>query len=106
MEKILSVLEEADIIVGDHTFKMKITRDMCKAMKKVKLILQPSTGYDHIDVEACARKGIPVAGIANAPSTCCFWRSPKTIDRPTLSFLLRLKVSQYGVKTLVVFEKL
>ncbi len=70
MEKILSVLEEADIVIGDHTFKMKITREMCEVMKKVKLIQQPSTGYDHIDVEACARKRIPVAnaGAANASS--------------------------------------
>jgi phosphoglycerate dehydrogenase-like enzyme len=69
-KKIFETLEKADIVIGDHTFKMKITRKMVEHMKKVKLIQQPSTGYDHIDVVACAEKGIPVAnaGGANAVS--------------------------------------
>ncbi len=63
-------LEKADIIIGDYTFKIPITRELCNFMKKVKLIAQPSTGYDHIDIKACAEKGIPVAniGAANAVS--------------------------------------
>jgi lactate dehydrogenase-like 2-hydroxyacid dehydrogenase len=39
---------------------------MCDYMPKVKLIQQPSTGFDHIDIEACAKKGIPVANIGGA----------------------------------------
>jgi phosphoglycerate dehydrogenase-like enzyme len=35
-------------------------------MTRVKLIQQPSTGYDHIDIKACAKKGIPVANIGGA----------------------------------------
>ncbi len=66
MNKILEILKEADIVIGDHTFKMKITKEMCDAMKKVRLIQQPSTGFDNIDVDACAAKGIPVANAGNA----------------------------------------
>lgn len=70
MNKILKTLEEADIVIGDHTFKMKITKEMCNAMKKVRLIQQPSTGFDNIDIDACTSKGIPVAnaGGSNAVS--------------------------------------
>jgi phosphoglycerate dehydrogenase-like enzyme len=59
-------LTDTDIVVGDYTFKIPITAEMCDAMIKVKLIQQPSTGYDHIDIRACAKKGIPVANIGGA----------------------------------------
>jgi glyoxylate reductase len=45
INKILKILEDADIVIGDHTFKMKITKEMCNAMRKVRLIQQPSTGF-------------------------------------------------------------
>jgi len=65
-EKLFSYLKEADVIIGDYTMQVHITREMCYAMQKVRLIAQPSTGYDHIDVDACAEKGIPVANIGGA----------------------------------------
>lgn len=69
-EEVLKALEIADVVLGDYSFQMKIDEEMCKAMKNVKLIQQPSTGFDHIDIEACKRHGIPVAnaGGANAVS--------------------------------------
>ncbi len=69
-EEVIEALRRADIVLGDYTFHMKIDEELCNAMDKVRLIQQPSTGYDHIDVEACARRGIPVAnaGGANAAS--------------------------------------
>ena len=59
-------LGQADIIIGDYTFKVPITAEMVDLMAKVKLIAQPSTGYDHIDLAACRRKGIPVTNIGGA----------------------------------------
>jgi phosphoglycerate dehydrogenase-like enzyme len=59
-------LKEADVIIGDYTFKVPITAGMVSSMEKVKLIAQPSTGYDHIDLQACRRKGIPVSNIGGA----------------------------------------
>jgi len=42
----------------------------------------------------------------NAPSIPCLCFSPKAIGRLILSLLFRLKVNQYGVKALVVFDNL
>ncbi|MEB2837265.1 MAG: 2-hydroxyacid dehydrogenase [Desulfurococcales archaeon] len=69
-EEVKEALRRADVVIGDYTFQMKIDEDLCSAMEKVRLIQQPSTGFDHIDVEACRRRGIPVAnaGGANAVS--------------------------------------
>jgi glyoxylate reductase len=67
---VLRELERADVVIGDYTFQMKVDAEMCRDMKKVRLLQQPSTGYDHIDVEACREAGVPVAnaGGANAVS--------------------------------------
>ena len=67
--KVEEVLLKADIILGDHTLNLKIDEKMVKVMKNVKLIQQPSTGYDNIDIEACKRYGIPVANIGGANAT-------------------------------------
>ena len=71
LEEKVRVLREADVVIGDYTFRERIDEELCKAMAgRVKLVQQPSTGYDHIDVEACRRYGVPVAnaGGANAAS--------------------------------------
>jgi glyoxylate reductase len=65
-EKVYSVLEEADIVIGDFTFSIPIDKDMIQHMKRVRLIQQPSTGYDHIDIKAAREKGIPVANVGGA----------------------------------------
>lgn len=59
-------LGESDMVIGDYTFRIPITSEMVQSMGKVKLIAQPSTGYDHIDLGACRAKGIPVANIGGA----------------------------------------
>jgi glyoxylate reductase len=67
----LSWLSRATIVIGDYTFRERIDAEMCQAMSgSVRLIQQPSTGYDHIDVDACREAGVPVAnaGGVNAPS--------------------------------------
>ncbi|MCE4607509.1 MAG: 2-hydroxyacid dehydrogenase [Caldisphaeraceae archaeon] len=67
-EEIVKVLENADIVIGDYSFQMKIDKELCKAMKKVKLIQQPSTGFDHIDINACSEMGIPVSNAGRSNS--------------------------------------
>jgi lactate dehydrogenase-like 2-hydroxyacid dehydrogenase len=59
-------LSDADVVIGDYSFKVPITAEMVGAMNKVKVIAQPSTGYDHIDLAACKAKGIPVCNIGGA----------------------------------------
>ncbi|MFZ5569384.1 MAG: 2-hydroxyacid dehydrogenase [Thermodesulfobacteriota bacterium] len=67
-EKIQQAVVDADIIVGDFTFRNNITADIVRAARNVKLIQQPSAGYQHIDLEACARMGIRVANCPGANS--------------------------------------
>lgn len=57
-------LADADIIVGDYTFNRPITAGMLEAAKRLKLIQQPSDGYNQIDIEAAAARGVPVANTA------------------------------------------
>ncbi len=63
-DKIIKAVEDADIVLGDYTFKIPINARMLRAMKKVRLVQQPSTGYDHIDVETARELGIKVANVA------------------------------------------
>lgn len=58
----------ADVIIGDFTFRLPIDERVAEAARGCKLIQQPSIGYQHIDLEATRRAGIPVAnvGAANA----------------------------------------
>jgi len=68
IEKLKAELHDADVVIGDYTFRIPITSDMVDAMTRVRLVAQPSTGYDHIDLAACRRKGIPVSNIGGANS--------------------------------------
>jgi phosphoglycerate dehydrogenase-like enzyme len=58
----------ADIIVGDYSFRLPIDEAAAEAARGCQLIQQPSIGYQHIDLDATRREGIPVAnaGAANA----------------------------------------
>jgi len=65
-EKISKNLANADIVLGDYTFKHKITAHRITGAKKLVFIQQPSVGYQHIDVAACSAAGIRVANTAGA----------------------------------------
>ncbi|RIK09099.1 MAG: hydroxyacid dehydrogenase [Acidobacteria bacterium] len=56
----------ADLVVGDYTFELEIDRAVIDAMEGCRLIQQPSAGYQHIDIEYAASKGIPVANSGGA----------------------------------------
>jgi phosphoglycerate dehydrogenase-like enzyme len=66
IEAVKKAMSEADVVLGDYTFKQKITADIVSAARNLKLIQQPSVGYQHIDVDACTAKGIKVANTAGA----------------------------------------
>ena len=65
-EEVKKAFSSADVILGDYTFKQKITADIVFAARNLKLIQQPSVGYQHIDVDACTARGIKVANTAGA----------------------------------------
>jgi len=85
---------DADVVVGDYTFRIKIDASLCEKMSKVRLIQQPSTGYDHIDVEACARRGIPVANIGGANAI-------SVAEHTVMLALMLLKRAVYAHRRLV-----
>ncbi|MBN1475086.1 MAG: 2-hydroxyacid dehydrogenase [Syntrophaceae bacterium] len=65
-EKLAAEFADADIVLGDYTGITPITRAVVKNAKKLKLIQQPSVGYNHIDVAACKEFGVPVANTPGA----------------------------------------
>ncbi len=60
------LLAEADILLGDYTFGRPVTAETIREASRLKLVQQPSVGYQHIDLEACRARGIPVANAAGA----------------------------------------
>ncbi len=59
-------LQDAEVVVGDFSFKNEITAETVALLKNAGFIQQPSVGYQHIDIEACAKSGIKVANCAGA----------------------------------------
>lgn len=65
-DQLMAQIADADIVLGDYTGATPITRRIAQAAKKLKLIQQPSVGYNHIDVAACTEFGISVANTPGA----------------------------------------
>jgi phosphoglycerate dehydrogenase-like enzyme len=63
---LVQAVADADIIVGDYTSNAVIDAEVLRAAKRCVLIQQPSTGFEHIDADAAAQEGIPVANTAGA----------------------------------------
>jgi D-3-phosphoglycerate dehydrogenase len=61
---LIHAVADADVIIGDYTNNVAMDADVMRAAKRCILIQQPSTGYQHIDVDSAAREGIPVANTA------------------------------------------
>lgn len=56
---------KADAVLGDYTFRHCIGKELVAKAGPLKLIQQPSAGYDNIDIKACSDRGI---WVANAPT--------------------------------------
>lgn len=65
-DRLAAEVADADILLGDYTGSTPITRRIVQAARKLKLIQQPSVGYNHIDVAACTEFGIPLANTPGA----------------------------------------
>ena len=62
----LEACRDADIVIGDYEFHVPISERVIDAMTRCRLIQQPSAGFQQIDVDAAARRGIPVASVGGA----------------------------------------
>ena len=65
-EKLMAEIADADFLLGDPTSATPITRKVLQAAKALRLIQQPSAGYNQIDIKACMEKGVPVANTPGA----------------------------------------
>ncbi len=59
-------IARADAVLGDYTFKQGIDREVLAKASSVRLIQQPSVGYQHIDIDACTKAKIRVANTPGA----------------------------------------
>lgn len=65
-EELSEAFSRAHAVMGDYTFQCPISSDLLEKALMLKLIQQPSVGYQHIDVDACTRRRIPVANTPGA----------------------------------------
>jgi lactate dehydrogenase-like 2-hydroxyacid dehydrogenase len=57
-EELAKAYATADVVLGTWTFK-RIGKDLVARAGSLKLIQQPSIGYDNIDIKAYSERGIP-----------------------------------------------
>ena len=96
-EQVIEEVKNAEYIIGDYRFQQKITRELLQAAKNVKLIQQPSVGYQHIDIAACSEAGIRVANTAGANTIAA-------AEHTIMSALCLIKNIFYAVRTTAVGE--
>lgn len=60
---------DADLLLGDFTGLLRVDAALLDAAPRLAFVQQPSVGVEHIDVAACAARGIPVANTAGANAT-------------------------------------
>ena len=63
-----AVMPGADLVLGDYQSEIAVNAEVVAAMDRVRLFHQPTTGYDLVDVDACAAAGIPVTNAGRATS--------------------------------------
>jgi phosphoglycerate dehydrogenase-like enzyme len=63
-EDLKKAVSEADVIIGDYTNNIALDAEVIGSAKRCLFIQQPSTGFQHIDVDEAARQGISVANAA------------------------------------------
>jgi phosphoglycerate dehydrogenase-like enzyme len=63
-----AVMPDADLVIGDYQGEVAVTAEVVAAMNRVRLYHQPTTGYDIVDVDACAAAGVPVTNAGDATS--------------------------------------
>ncbi len=68
-EELTEALAGADVVLGDYTFKQGIVEAVLGRAGSIKLIQQPSVGYQHIDIKACSARRFKVANTPGANTT-------------------------------------
>lgn len=63
---VAAVLTDADLVLGDWTSALGLSAEHAAAAPRLAFVQQPSVGVEHIDLEAFAARGVPVANTAGA----------------------------------------
>src|SRR5450830_1376862 len=67
-EELIETVSDSYVIIGDYTNNVAMDADVFRAAARCIFVQQPSTGYQHIDVDEAAKQGIPVANASGANS--------------------------------------
>ena len=63
---LLAAVTEADVIMGDWTAELKLTADVLRAAVRCRVVVQPTAGFDSIDVTEAKALGLPVVNTPGA----------------------------------------
>ena len=55
---------DADLLLGDFTGLLRVDAELVAAAPRLAFVQQPTVGVEHIDLDACAAAGVPVANTA------------------------------------------
>jgi D-3-phosphoglycerate dehydrogenase len=61
-----AAVKDADLLLGDFTGLLRVDAALLGNAPRLAFVQQPSVGVEHLDVAACAARGIPVANTAGA----------------------------------------
>ena len=86
-EDVIQRCHQADIIISN---KVKINDNHFKNLENLKYIVVAATGFNNIDIEAAAKRGIPVSNVKGYSTEC--------VVQHTFALMLALlnKVEHYG----------
>lgn len=68
VEAVIDAIGDVDIVMGDYSREIPVTAEVVAAMDRVVHFHQPTTGYDAVDDEALAARGIPLTNAGDATS--------------------------------------
>lgn len=63
---LLAAAPEADLILGDWTAELKLTAEVLHAAARCRAVVQPTAGFDSIDVATAKSLGLPVVNTPGA----------------------------------------
>lgn len=63
---LIKAVADTEVIVGDYTGNTPMDAEVLGAARHCVFIQQPTTGFEHIDIDAATRGGISVANVAGA----------------------------------------
>ncbi len=81
-EETIERIKDAEVVILN---KIKITKDVLNAAKKLKLICVSATGYDNIDLDECRKKNVAVCNVVGYSSN--------SVAQVTLAMVLSLSVN-------------